>query len=133
MRSGMPVAMIRQLPRSTRAIFFALGLALSAGGNAQSIGVATWNLNWLMGETAHARWTAACARLGWPMDVDALPAADRATLAGLPFCDVHNGMAFPPEACASDRDRWPKAAHYPDDHPCRETADLVAPIAYERK
>jgi len=114
-------------------MFAALALACALDGFAQPIGVATWNLNWLMDEATHGRWAATCARLGWPIDADALSSADRAALAGLPFCDVHNGMAFPPDACASDRDGWPKAAHYPDDHPCRETADLATWPRYTQK
>jgi len=125
--------MIRHLPLSIRAIFAALALACALDAAGQTTGVATWNLNWLMSEATHARWAAACARLAWPVDIDALSASDRATLAGLPFCDVHNGMAFPPDACTSDRDGWPKAAHYPDDHACRETADLATWPRYALK
>ncbi len=91
---------------------------------AQTVGVATWNLNWLMDEPAHARWVAACAKLAW---------AKGASPEGLPYCDVHNGMAFPPEACASARDGWPLASRYPADHPCRDTADLATWPAYVRK
>jgi len=90
---------------------------------AQPLSVATWNLEWLMDEATQARWAAACASAGWPKDA----------LEGLPFCDVHNGMTFPPDACASQRDGWPDAARYPDDHPCRETADLLAPARYAQK
>jgi hypothetical protein len=117
--------------RHTFAFVYALAAALAA--HAQPVGVATWNLNWLMDEVSHARWAAACARLGWPMDIDALAAGDRASLAGLPYCDVHNGMVFPPDACTSDRDGWPSKARYPDDHPCRETADLATWPRYARK
>ena len=81
----------------------------------------------------HARWAEACGKLGWPQDIDTLPPMARATLDGLPYCDVHNGMTFPPDACTTTRDNWPKAARYPDDHPCRETADLASWSRYEQK
>jgi len=99
-------------------------LAIGACACAQGFAVATWNMNWLMDAASHARWTAACERTGW---------ASGEAPAGLPFCDVHNGMAFPPDACASDRDGWPRAARYPDDHPCRETLDLAQPARYAKK
>jgi endonuclease/exonuclease/phosphatase family metal-dependent hydrolase len=101
-----------------------LAAGTGAGAGAQGFGVATWNLNWLMDEGGHARWIAACDSARWPAGVAA---------PGLPYCDVHNGMAFPPDACASDRDDWPRAARYPDDHPCRETQDLAQPARYARK
>ena len=108
-------------------------MALAACAWSQGFAVATWNMNWLMDETTHARWSAACEGLGWPMIIDALPPAGRAALAGLPYCDVHNGMTFPPDACASTRDGWPRKARYPDDHPCRETLDLSKGPRYARK
>ncbi|MCC6198088.1 MAG: hypothetical protein IT518_26855 [Burkholderiales bacterium] len=110
-----------------------LALALATAANAQPVGVATWNLGWLMDARAHARWTHACAALDWPADLAALTAAQRASLAGLPFCNVHNGMAFPPDGCTSARDDWPRAARYPADHPCRETADLASWERYAQK
>jgi endonuclease/exonuclease/phosphatase family metal-dependent hydrolase len=126
-------AMIRQRRASFRAVAAALAIVAVSLAQAQGFGVATWNVHWLMDAATHARWTAACARLAWPVDAGALPPSDRATLAGLPFCDVHNGMAFPAEACESDRDGWPRAARYPDDHPCRETMDLAEPSRHARK
>ena len=110
-----------------------MGTAFAACAWAQGFAVATWNMNWLMDEATHARWSAACGRLGWPTAADGLSAADRATLAGLPYCDVHNGMTFPPDACASTRDGWPRKARYPDDHPCRETLDLAQTGRYAQK
>lgn len=101
--------------------------------SAQSFGVATWNLTWLMDPPTHERWMRACSRHGWPTATGALPAEARAELLGLPFCDVHNGMAFPREGCASDRDGWPRNARYPPDHPCRDSADLADPAAYAAK
>jgi hypothetical protein len=106
-----------------RALAAAILLGAGAVAAAQGFAVATWNMNWLMDEAVHARWSEACTAAGWPGG-DAI--------AGLPFCDVHNGMTFPPEACASERDNWPRASRYPDDHPCRETLDL-APLARYRK
>ena len=116
--------MIRERSRALRALVGSIVLAIGACACAQGFAVATWNMNWLMDTASHARWTAACERTGW--------AAGEAP-AGLPFCDVHNGMTFPPDACASDRDGWPRAARYPDDHPCRETLDLAQPARYAKK
>ena len=107
--------------------------ALVGAGPAHALGVATWNLTWLLDRAVHARWVATCAQHGWPTDPDALPAAAREALRALPYCDVHNGMAFPPEDCASSADGWPTRARYPRTHPCRETADLADWSAYEDK
>ena len=123
----------RTLRARAAGVVCAVALGAAAGAAGQPLGVASWNVGWLMDETAHARWTAACARNGWPRDTAALPAAERRDLASLPFCDVHNGMAFPPERCRAARDGWPNAARYPADHPCRDTADLAAWDAYARK
>ncbi len=116
-------------------VFAAATAALLACASAcgQGFGVATWNLAWLMDMPTHARWAGACASLGWPLNSAALGAPARATLAGLPFCDVHNGMTFPRERCASDRDGWPFRARYPAAHPCRDSADLADPAAYAHK
>jgi hypothetical protein len=108
-------------------------VATSGVARAQSFGVATWNLNWLMDADTHARWAAACARNGWPVQTDDLPASERALLAGLPYCNVHNGMRFPADACRATRDGWPQAARYPADHPCRDTADLASWPRYAEK
>ncbi len=110
-----------------------LALLPSAAAHAQALGVATWNVNWLMDADTHARWATACARHGWPADPSALPAGERGALAGLPYCDVHNGMRYPRDRCRATRDGWPDAARYPDDHPCRATADLRTWPAYARK
>ncbi|MFO1396798.1 MAG: hypothetical protein U1F48_07015 [Burkholderiales bacterium] len=110
----------------------ALVLALHAA-SAAALGVATWNLQWLQDADAHAQWVTVCARNGWPQDTSRLPPAERAALAGLPYCDVHNGMVFPPDRCRSSQDRWPLAARYPDAHPCRESADLATPERYAEK
>lgn len=132
----MPAPMIRdRRARRARAAVaaLALGAAATAFAQAPALGVATWNFGWLLDAATHARWAEACARNGWPAETSSLPAAERAALAGLPFCDVHNGMRFPRDGCRSTRDDWPRAARYPADHPCRETADLASWPAYERK
>lgn len=112
-----------------------LAALLGAGApcHAQALGVATWNVEWLLDAETHARWVAACSRNGWPAELAVLPAAERAAFAGLPYCDVHNGMEFPPERCKSTRDGWPQAVRYPADHPCRETADLATWPRYAQK
>ncbi|MFO1314664.1 MAG: hypothetical protein U1F58_03590 [Burkholderiales bacterium] len=121
--------------RRARAVVAALALAATAATTAQgqALGVATWNVGWLLDAQTHARWVDACARNGWPADTAALPPAERAALAGLPYCDVHNGMHFPRDGCRSARDDWPHATRYPADHPCRDTADLGSWPAYEGK
>jgi hypothetical protein len=116
--------MIRERSRDLRGLVAPFVLAAGTSVGAQGFAVATWNLNWLMDDAGHARWIAACERARWQAGF-APP--------GLPYCDVHNGMAFPPDACASDRDDWPRAARYPDDHPCRETQDLAQPTRYRKK
>jgi endonuclease/exonuclease/phosphatase family metal-dependent hydrolase len=95
--------------------------------------VATWNLQWLLGQDAHRRWVAACARHGWPADAAGLPEAAQRELAGLPWCNALNGMVFPPDRCAGDTDGWPGRARYPADHACRDSADLADATAYEDK
>lgn len=111
-----------------------LALALCAAPvGAQSLGVATWNLAWLLDPALHAQWVDACSRNGWPQDTARLPPGERAALAGLPYCDVHNGMTFPPDRCKSAQDDWPRAARYPDAHPCRDSADLASPERYAGK
>jgi endonuclease/exonuclease/phosphatase family metal-dependent hydrolase len=112
----------------------ACAAALLAGAvDAAALGVATWNLQWLLDADTHAQWVAVCGRNGWPQDTASLPGAERAALAGLPYCDVHSGMVFPPARCRSARDGWPNAARYPDAHPCRDTADLATWPRYVEK
>jgi endonuclease/exonuclease/phosphatase family metal-dependent hydrolase len=123
---------------SSRFCGLAVGVLLAAitsgaGPQAQALGVATWNLQWLLDADTHARWTGACGSMGWPTSADALTPAARSVLAGFPYCNVHNGMAFPPDRCRTLRDGWPNAARYPDDHPCRDTADLAAWPRYAEK
>lgn len=125
-----PQRPFRAWPRSLAAL--AACLALHTAG-AAPLGVATWNLQWLLDADTHARWVDACSRNGWPLDATTLPSEQRAALAGLPYCDVHNGMMFPPERCRSTADGWPRAARYPDAHPCRDTADLAAWPRYTDK
>ena len=120
----MIAGMIRERLQGMRALAAAIVLAAGADAAAQGFAVATWNMNWLMDEPTHARWSEACAAAGWP---------GGEAIAGLPYCDVHNGMTFPPDACASDRDDWPRASRYPDDHPCRETLDLAQLARYRKK
>ena len=100
---------------------------------AAPVGVATWNMNWLMDADTHVRWAGACAKHGWPVQTSVLPAEARAELASLPYCNVHNGMRFPPDACTSSANDWPHAAHYPATHACRDTADLATWSDYARK
>src|SRR4029450_5896390 len=52
------------------AALIACVLAASSAARAQSFGVATWNLNWLMDADTHARWATACARNGWAVEGD---------------------------------------------------------------
>ncbi len=112
--AALPPTMIRERRAlRARSAGIACAGAFAACATGQPLGVATWNVGWLMDEAAHARWTAACARNGWPRDTSALSAAERAALAPLPFCDVHNGMRFPPERCRAARDGWPYATRYP--------------------
>jgi endonuclease/exonuclease/phosphatase family metal-dependent hydrolase len=132
MRPLQVIALVMRDLASAALVAFVIA-AGSAVAHAQSFGVATWNLNWLMDADLHARWALACARNGWPAQADALPAGERAALAGLPYCNVHNGMRFPPELCRSTRDGWPLAARYPADHPCRDTADLALWPRYAEK
>lgn len=125
----VPPALLRFHVRfATAALVMAVPAAL-----AQSFGVATWNVNWLMSPAVHARWADACRRHDWPTNPATLSAPARAGLAGLPYCDVHNGMTFPRERCASEDDGWPRATRYPAAHPCRESADLADPVAYAHK
>ena len=101
--------------------------------SAATLGVATWNVGWLLDRATHDRWVRTCASMGWPVQTEGLAPAERERLAGLPFCNVHNGMTFPPDACTETRDNWPRAARYPVDHPCRDTADLSTWPNYQRK
>jgi hypothetical protein len=126
-------AIMRNIVRRIALIAALSACLASSSAVAASMGVATWNVGWLLDQDMHARWATACASLGWPTQTDALAPAARASLAGLPFCNVHNGMVFPTDACRSTRDDWPRAARYPDDHPCRDTADLSAWPRYEQK
>jgi hypothetical protein len=121
--------------RGVLAALAALAAALlcSSVTTAQPVGVATWNLNWLMDRAAHARWVSTCASHGWPTSADGLAPEARRELLALPYCNVHNGMAWPPESCASDAEGWPQQARYSPRHPCRESADLVDWTHYEAK
>ncbi|MEI8305357.1 MAG: endonuclease/exonuclease/phosphatase family protein [Burkholderiales bacterium] len=124
---------IRVVRLALAAALAALAIMAAPSARAQPLGVATWNLAWLMDQATHARWVAACARLGWPTDTAALAPQDRRALEGLPYCNVHNGMRFPPQDCSAQDEDWPQRARYRPGHPCRDTADLADPVAYQDK
>jgi hypothetical protein len=123
----------RCFARPHRVVAAGLLATVTAFAHAQPVGLATFNLAWLMSRDAHARWVETCARHGWPKDASALSEPARAELRAQPYCDVHSGMAWPPETCRSDADGWPGRARYPSHHPCRESADLSDWRAYEDK
>ena len=106
---------------------------VAAPSRADGVRIATWNLGWLMSRSTHARWVEECARFDWPIAPAAGSEAALA-LAGLPYCDVHNGMVFPPELCG---ERAAQAtiprARFPAAHPCRVSADLARWSDYQRK
>ncbi|MEZ5728471.1 MAG: hypothetical protein R3E48_10985 [Burkholderiaceae bacterium] len=99
---------------------------------ANGIVVATWNLAWLMSPATHARWVRTCARHGWPRAPEpGSPAA--LELRGLPYCNVHNGMVFPPERCPAHQQALETRSRFEPEHPCRVSLDLAEPAAYARK
>ncbi|WP_138922482.1 exonuclease/endonuclease/phosphatase family protein [Hylemonella gracilis] len=113
------------------AIAIAIGM-MSSAVSAQTV-VATWNVAWLMAKPTYETWTSTCKRFGWPSDVSKISDASlrdkaREELKGLPYCNVHNGMMFPPDSCliedASKIEGWPDAPRYGPNHPCRVSLDL---------
>ncbi|PIF28350.1 hypothetical protein CLU88_3258 [Acidovorax sp. 56] len=115
----------------TSAAVLALGM-MSCAVSAQTT-VATWNVAWLMAKPTYDTWTSTCKRYGWPSDVSKITDASlrdkaREELKGLPYCNVHNGMVFPPDSCliedASKSEGWPDAPRYGPNHPCRVSLDL---------
>jgi endonuclease/exonuclease/phosphatase family metal-dependent hydrolase len=96
--------------------------------------VATWNVGWLMAKPTYEKWVASCKKHGWPTDINSIsdPQAQKNAkddLQGLPYCNVHNGMAFPPDSCLIEDPKklegWPNQARYSANHPCRASADLA--------
>ncbi|MEP7330047.1 MAG: hypothetical protein ABI777_12610, partial [Betaproteobacteria bacterium] len=56
-------------------MFLTEGLADAAS---PAVGMATWNMNWLMDADTHARWSRMCAQYGWPVHTANLSADARA-------------------------------------------------------
>jgi hypothetical protein len=100
--------MIRETPRPRVALPpIRILCSLASPAAATAFGGVAVESRLLMDAPAHARWVDACGKLGGRRS-DAL--SRRALHLGLPaFCNVHNGMAFPPGS-RTTRDKWPKAA-----------------------
>ena len=105
-------------------------LALPAVSQAQ-VGLATWNLAWMMDKSTHTRWVQACSAVGWKTDdqfkTAGLPVPE--SLRGLPYCDVHNGVVFSDDkkcvkAIGAALNSRPTDADTPDGK-CRDAPDLV--------
>lgn len=94
--------------------------------------LATFNVGWLWDKPLHDRWATACKAVGW--NSDGLPPEQAKKLEGLPYCNVHNGLKWPPaEKCPSLSPADLAKRPLVDDKACRETKDLVDWSSYEEK
>lgn len=108
-------------------------LACGATQAAEPVKIATLNAGWLWNKPAHDRWIAACKRVGWD-ERNAAPGPQREELDNLPYCNVHNGLKWPPEKqCPKLTPQEILTRPLLDDKNCRETKDLVEWSAYEEK
>ena len=113
-------------------------MATANVGHAESspTGVATWNMGWLLDQATHTRWVKACSDTGWRSADDLIAAgkAVPATLDGLPYCDVHNGLDYR-KADACKRTLGEQYYQRPNqlDSTCRVSPDLADWDLYKRK
>ena len=115
--------MIRERSRGLRALVGSIVLAIGACACAQGFARCDVEHELAHGHCLARAMDGGVQHTGW--------AAGEAP-AGLPFCDVHNGMTFRRCVRIGSR-RLARAARYPDDHPCRETLDLAQPARYAKK
>lgn len=116
------------------ATFASASLTVSA-----QTGIATWNLGWLMDAATHGKWAQGCRAIGWQTE-DELKKQGKslpAELAGLPYCDVHDGIDFTrKQACAQaigpDLKKRPNKLDSVDAK-CRVSPDLADWQHYEIK
>ena len=148
-RALCPPRSDRQLPRSpvkslASRLSLVLGYLVAACGFLPStasaqVGVATWNVAWLMDAETHGRWTKACQAIGWftedELKAKGLPLPKE--LVGLPYCDVHDGIDYTRKAeclktVGPNLKNRPNALDSPDGK-CRLSPDLADWSAFETK
>lgn len=103
---------------------------------AQAAGIATWNLAWLLDQASHSRWVAACDSVQWrtarELEQEGKPMP--ASLRGLPYCDVHNGLEYGREAkCKAELGEVYYQRPNQQASSCRVAPDLADWKQYERK
>lgn len=117
------------------AVLFALcaGAPLaSRAGERAPWRIATFNAEWLWDKPTHKRWVAACSAVNW--NAATATRAQVKALAGLPYCDVHNGLKYPPQfRCPALTRQEINTRPLLQDKGCRESKDLVDWAAYEEK
>lgn len=134
-----PLKLLRRLALLLTRGMVAAAMATASLTVSAQAGIATWNLGWLMDAKTHARWAKGCQAIGWQTEDElkkqgkALPAE----LAGLPYCDVHDGIDFTrKQACAQAM--GPVLKNRPNnldsaDAKCRVSPDLADWQQYEIK
>ena len=113
---GLPMAPIRFFILAASMVCSCLACAQQLPA---SLGVATWNMAWLMGRTTFDDWVSFCAAHDWQ------PADDIVPTKPLPFCDVHSGKVFPLSPCQREHPNEPER--------CQESKELHTWFAYSEK
>jgi hypothetical protein len=114
------------------------GAAGFVSSSLAGVGIATWNLAWMMDKGTHERWVKACKAVEWRTEADfkaaGLPVPG--SLEGLPYCDVHSGIDFRKKTCSAELktqlQNRPSLADSADKK-CRESPDLADWKSYEIK
>lgn len=100
------------------------------------VGIASWNMGWLLDPITHQKWVQACSATGW-RSADDLKAAGKPVpegLDGMPYCDVHNGLDYrKTTACMQSLGDRFFARPNQDESSCRVSPDLADWSLYERK
>jgi hypothetical protein len=104
-----------------------------------AVGVATWNVGWLMDMQTHEQWVKGCQSVSWQTESE-LRAAGKTMppeLVGLPYCDVHDGIDFRKKS-ACLQSMGPQARSRPNaldsaDGKCRVSPDLADRNNYDLK
>lgn len=106
--------------------------AAAAAQQGAPLKLATFNVGWLWDKSTHDKWVETCSTVGW--DASKATPEQAKALEGLPYCNVHNGLKYPPHVkCPTLTPAEINQRPLINDKGCRESKDLVDWAAYEER